>query len=225
MISRNAAGRATVRAVRLMAPLRLDGSLDERVYADVQALSDFIQQEPREGALATETTEAWVLFDDDNIYVSAPGLGSAPESKWIVNEMRRDSTNILRNEGIHFSFDTFYDRRNGVIFDVNAIGGRRMGQTTLERNWNGDWNPVWDVRTGRFEGGWTMEAADPVQVAALSTGPRPDLGLQHPSGRAMEERDVVAHASSGGAGLSSPIHDVAVCDAGRSRGASERPND
>ena len=170
VISRNAAGRATVRAVRLMAPLRLDGSLDERVYADVQALSDFIQQEPREGALATEKTEAWVLFDDDNIYVSARAWDSAPESQWIVNEMRRDSTNILRNEGIHFSFDTFYDRRNGVIFDVNAIGGRLDGQTTLERNWNGDWNPVWDVRTGRFEGGWTMEAAIPFKSLRYRQG-------------------------------------------------------
>ena len=28
---------------------------------------------------------------------------------------------------------------------------------TNEGNPNSDWNPVWDVRTGRFEGGWTVE--------------------------------------------------------------------
>ena len=57
VISRDANGRATVRAVRLTEPLRVDGSLDERVYHDVPALSDFIQTEPVEGAPATEKSE------------------------------------------------------------------------------------------------------------------------------------------------------------------------
>ena len=170
VVSRDAAGRATVRAVRLTTGLRIDGALDERVYDDVQALSDFIQQEPNEGALATERTEAWVLFDDDNVYVSARAWDSAPESQWIVNELRRDNFNILQNDGIHLSFDTFYDRRNSFIFNVNAIGGRIDGQSTDERNWNGDLNPIWDVRTGRFEGGWTMEAAIPFKSLRYRPG-------------------------------------------------------
>ena len=170
VINRDAAGRATVRAVRLTAPIRLDGTLDERIYTDVPALSDFIQHEPDEGAVATEKTEAWVMFDDDNVYVSARAWDSAPESQWIANEMRRDSFNVLQNEGINISFDTFYDRRNGVIFNVTAIGGRMDGQISDERNWNGDWNPIWDVRTGRFEDGWTMEAAIPFKSLRYRPG-------------------------------------------------------
>ena len=171
VISRDAAGRATVRAVRLTAPLRIDGALDERIYNDVPALSDFIQQLPDEGALATEKTEAWVLFDDDNIYVSARAWDSAPESQWIVNEMRRDSFIVgAANESIHTTFDTFYDRRNAVVFNVNAIGGRMDGQITDERAYNGDWNPIWEVRTGRFENGWTMEAAIPFKSLRYRPG-------------------------------------------------------
>ena len=171
VISRDAAGRATVRAVRLTAPLRVDGVLDERIYDDVPALSDFIQAEPDEGALATEKTEAWVLFDDDNIYVSARAWDSAPESQWIVNEMRRDNFTIgAQNESFHITFDTFYDRRNAVIFNVNAIGGRMDGQSTDERNFNADWNPIWEVRTGRFENGWTMEAAIPFKSLRYRPG-------------------------------------------------------
>ena len=33
-----------------------------------------------------------------------------------------------------FVFDTFHDRRNGVQFTVNAIGGKQDGQFTNERN-------------------------------------------------------------------------------------------
>ena len=177
VIARDAVGRATVRAVRLTAPLRLDGALDERVYRDVPPMSDFIQEEPNEGAPATEKTEAWVLFDDDAVYVSARAWDSAPESQWIVNEMRRDSTNLLRNEGVHISFDTFYDRRNNVIFNVNPIGGRMDGQSTNERAWNGDWNPIWDVQTGRFDGGWTVEAAIPFKSLRYRPGRAQIWGL------------------------------------------------
>ena len=42
VISRNAAGRATIRAVRVLEPLTIDGDLDERVYQDTAAVSDFI---------------------------------------------------------------------------------------------------------------------------------------------------------------------------------------
>jgi hypothetical protein len=42
VISRDGSGRATVRAVRLTAPLRVDGSLDEDVYTTVPSISDFI---------------------------------------------------------------------------------------------------------------------------------------------------------------------------------------
>ena len=46
VIARDAVGRATIRVVRLTAPIRVDGRLDEAVYASVPPISDFIQTEP-----------------------------------------------------------------------------------------------------------------------------------------------------------------------------------
>ena len=93
-IARDAAGQATVRAVRLTEPVRVDGTLDEGVYETVPPVSDFIQQLPDQGAPATERTEAWVFYDAQNVYVSARVWDSAPESEWIANEMQRDSFQI-----------------------------------------------------------------------------------------------------------------------------------
>src|SRR5262245_40885817 len=62
MVSRDDDGRATVRAIRLTQPLRLDGQLDEAFYREVASISDFIQMEPKNGAPATERTEAWLSF-------------------------------------------------------------------------------------------------------------------------------------------------------------------
>ena len=49
-------GRITLRATRLTSPLSLDGALDEAVYQEVSAIDHFFQQEPDEGAAATEKT-------------------------------------------------------------------------------------------------------------------------------------------------------------------------
>ncbi len=107
--------------------------------------------EPVQGAPATEDTEVWVLFDRDHIYVTGRCWDSAPESQWVVNEMRRDSNSNYQNENITFLLDTFYDRRNAVYLMVTPIGGRMDAQVTDERDYNGDWNPIWDVQTGLVE--------------------------------------------------------------------------
>ena len=79
----------------------------------------------------------------------------------MASEMRRDNTRIVRDDNFAWSFDTFYDRRNAVLFEVSAVGGRIDAQVTNEQQISIDWNPVWDVSVGRFDGGWTVEAALP----------------------------------------------------------------
>jgi hypothetical protein len=177
-LTRDAEGRATARAVRLTESLKLDGVLDEEIYRTVPALGGFMQQLPNEGAPATERTEAWVFYDARNVYVSARLWSSVPESQWIANEMQRDSFQLIFNDNFSFVFDTFYDRRNGVAFMVNPIGGFFDYQITDEGNPNQDWNPIWDVRTGRFEGGWTVEAQVPFKSLRFRPGPSQVWGVQ-----------------------------------------------
>jgi hypothetical protein len=159
-ISRHAAGQATVRAVRLPTPLRIDGRLDEQVFSEVPPISDFTQNDPNEGAPASEKAEVWVFFDEDNFYVVGRCWVSRPELL-VANEMRRDNVNIVQNDQFAWSIDTFRDRRNALLFEVSASGGRIDAQVTNERQIDLDWNPIWDVKTGRFPGGFVVEAAIP----------------------------------------------------------------
>ena len=119
VISRDERGRTTIRAIKLDDGLTVDGALDEAVYEMVPSFGGFIQQEPTAGAPATERTEAWVFFDDTNLYIAARLWDSAPESEWVVNEMRRDSGTLSQNEGVGILLDTFYDRRNAYNNSLN----------------------------------------------------------------------------------------------------------
>ena len=202
VITRDDLGNATVRAVRLTQPIQLDGQLDEAFYQVTHSISDFIQSVPDEGELATERTEVWLAFDDVDIYVSARVWDSAPESEWVANELRRDTQQLRQNDTFGVMFDTFYDRRNGVMFYTNPLGALAEFGITNEGNPNSDWNPVWDVRTGRFEGGWTVEMRIPFKSLRYRPGSEQVWGLQ--MRRAVRRKNewtyltLVPSAASGG---------------------------
>jgi hypothetical protein len=170
VITRDEDGNVTVRAVRAVGPIRVDGALDERHYQDVAPMSDFIQVEPRPGQLATERTEVWVAFDDANLYLTAKAIDS-DMARLVATEMRRDSNTMFQgNDVVTFVLDPFYDRRNALSFTVNPIGGRSDSQVTNERQFSQDWNPVWTVKTGRFDGYWTVEAQIPFKSIRYGEG-------------------------------------------------------
>ncbi len=166
VMNRDDSGKATVRAVRLATPLRVDGRLDEVLYDTVPPISDFLQVEPRPGEPATDRTDVWVTFDDTTVFVSFR-CWQDPD-RIAANDMRRDS--FSEDDYVDIALDTFHDGRNAVVFTLYASGGRFDAQITDERQMNVDWNPVWDLRTGRFEGGWTAEAAIPFRSLRYRPG-------------------------------------------------------
>jgi hypothetical protein len=160
VMTRDADGRVTVRATRVATPPRIDGILDDEIYRTLAPVTNFVQQDPDEGQLATEPTFAWIMFDATTIYVSARCRDSQP-SRIVANDMRRDGRNVSQNDNLSVVLDTFHDGRNGVEFLVNSIGGMWDSQITDERDANRDWNTIWVSRARRDDEGWTVEIAIP----------------------------------------------------------------
>src|SRR5881394_3527963 len=82
VITRNAAGQATVRAIKLSAPLKLDGVLDEEVYKREAPFGGLIQVAPNYGAPSTEKSEIWITYDDKNMYLTCRCYDASPPSEW-----------------------------------------------------------------------------------------------------------------------------------------------
>jgi len=96
----------------------------------------------------------------------------------VVNQLRRDGR--LHSDD-HFAviLDTFLDRRNGFIFNVNPAGARYDGYITDEgRSVNSDFNVVWEAATDVNGEGWTVEMAIPLsQLRFASNGHELTWGL------------------------------------------------
>src|SRR6476619_6149383 len=121
VVVRSESGLVTARAVRIERPIDFDGRLDDEMYRQTPPIDGFLQQEPEEGAPASERTEAWIFFDDRNIYVAARCWDSAPERE-VLTEMRRDQNNITQNESFTVVAETLLNRRNSFFFQSSPLG-------------------------------------------------------------------------------------------------------
>lgn len=175
-LSHDAEGRVTVRATRITTPIRVDGTLDEEAYLAVAPITEFLQQEPDNGAPVSERTEAWVMYDDRNVYISCRCHDRQLE-RIVANDMRRDSPNLRQNDNFAVELDTFHDRRNGYLFYVTPLGALFDGMTTDERQNNSDWNTVWQAKAGRFAGGWVAEIAIPFKSLRYRPGIDQEWGI------------------------------------------------
>ena len=173
-----ATGKSTVRAIKLRAPLNFDGRLDDEIYGQYRGFEGMVQVAPQYLVEPTEQTEIWVMFDDANIYVAARVHDTAPPEKWIANELRRDTNQMRQNDHFGVAFDTFYDRRSGYMFYANPLGGFADYSVVDEGQPNTDWNPVWNVKTGRFDGGWTLEMQFPFKSLRYRSGTDQVWGIQ-----------------------------------------------
>ena len=178
VITRAPNGQATVRAIKLTAPLKIDGVLDEEVYTREKPFGGLIQVTPKYGEQQTERSDVWITYDDTHIYLSCRCWDSAPPGEWIINELRRDTNGLRQNDHFGAMFDTFYDRRSGFGFYTNALGARADYSVVDEGGSNTDWNPVWTSKGGRFDGGWTVEMAIPFKSLRYRAGPNQVWGLQ-----------------------------------------------
>ena len=175
VIVRSPEGTVTVRAQRIREPLQVDGRLDDRVYQELAAFSGFVQQEPVPGAPATEKTDAWVLFDETNLYIAARCWDGHPELLR-ASEMRRDFPQV-GGEFFAWALDTFHDRRSGYAFFLSMSGGLWDGTMINEREASSDWNAVMDFRTARFEQGWSLEVSIPFKSLRYPSRPEQVWGI------------------------------------------------
>ncbi len=181
--------RFVVDAVHTDTAPHIDGVLDDEMWAAAPVIDAFVQQDPNEGAPATERTEVRVLYDARRLYLAVHAFDSEPASI-VATEMRRDSDRLLDEDSFQVIVDTFDDARNGYMFVTTPLGakleqqisdegeGAPRGNTTATNpNVNLNWDGVWDVATRRTSDGWTAEIVIPMASLRFSSAPVQTWGL------------------------------------------------
>ncbi len=157
-------------AVRVEQGPQIDGVLDDPVWQTAAVINEFVQQEPDEGAPATERTEVRVLYEGSTLFLGVHAFDSSPDGP-IASEMRRDADRILDEDNFQVILDTFMDSRSAYMFVVSPLGAqldqqvfdeggrdRRATGSAINRDWDG----VWSVAARSTSDGWVAEIAIPM---------------------------------------------------------------
>ena len=144
----------TYQAIRISAPVCIDGRLTEAVWETVPAISGFYQLNPDEGKPASQKTFVRIAYDDDALYVGARMKDSAPDSI-VARLARRD--NMTNEDFFAFAVDSYHDHRSGFYFALSA-GGTMTDGVSYNDDWTDDsWDGVWEGRVSIDTLGWTAE--------------------------------------------------------------------
>src|SRR5438552_10821660 len=170
--------RYVIPAVRIDQAPRLDGVLDDQVWQKAAVIQEFTQQEPREGAPASERTEVRVLYDGRSLLIGVHAFDANPQGI-VATEMRRDSDRLLDEDNFELIVDTFDDSRNGYMFVTTPLGAKLEQQISEEgegnlrgtnSNVNRNWDGVWDAAARKTADGWTAEISIPTATLRFKDG-------------------------------------------------------
>ena len=172
-------GRPTMRPPRTRERPRVDGRLDDAVWRDALHITDFVQQNPVEGAPATEATDVWIAYDSQNFYLAVHAHYEDPS---LMRANRIDRDQAFEDDNIAIYFDTFLDQNRAYRFSVNGYGvqgdaivnargysrsarGRRTGSYSMSRNeiptGDSSWDALFESGGQIVDDGFTAELAIP----------------------------------------------------------------
>jgi len=156
----------TLRAVRLTGSLELDGHVEEAVWQQAPAATEFWQREPHDGQPATERTEVRVLYDDAALYVAFVCYDREPD-RILRRLARRDR--VVPADWVGVLIDSYRDRKTAFAFLVNAAGTKADFLILNDGNDEDfNWDALWEARVAMRPDGWSAEFRIPFTALRFS---------------------------------------------------------
>ncbi|MFT7618449.1 MAG: hypothetical protein ACI97A_002092, partial [Planctomycetota bacterium] len=151
-----------VSLTRTDTPPIIDGILDDEAWKNAAVITNFTQVEPIELTTPSEKTEVRIIYNSKFIYFAVRCFDQEPD-KIRTTQLLRDG-NLGADDNIRFIIDTYFDRRNAFVFEINAAGARGDGLLENSANFNRDWDGIWYGRSNIDDQGWTTEIALPTNT-------------------------------------------------------------
>lgn len=125
--------------------------------AELQQVTGFIQNQPSDGKPGTERSDAYLGYDESNLYVVLVCFDS--HNRVQANLTRREpSTPFDSDDYVEIVLDTFQDQRHAFLFDINPKGVQADALWTEGQGSDYSWDTLWYSRakiTGKGYVIWT----------------------------------------------------------------------
>jgi hypothetical protein len=157
--------RPSVTAVRAAQAPNIDGRLDDVAWRSAALIDTFVQEDPIEGAPATEATEVRVAYDAEKLYF---GIHAHYSDVSLRRANRADRDRLDDDDVVTIYLEPFLDYIRGYSFSVNGYGVQRDSMIVVvnaQDNPDGDtsYNALYYSGGQLVDDGWTAEMAIPIR--------------------------------------------------------------
>lgn len=134
--------------------VRIDGVLDEPVWANLPAYDEFVVIEPDTLVDTSHATRVRVFYDETGLYFGVD-MDQPPETL-IARLSGRDNRGLNR-DSINITLDTSGEGRYGYWFGLNLGGSLSDGTLLPERQFSNEWDGAWRGASHETPNGWSGE--------------------------------------------------------------------
>ncbi len=173
-----------VEAAESSPPPKIDGILDDPFWENATVLDQFTQYEPVEGGMPSEKTVAYIGYDSRNLYIGVRAFDSNPDA---IRACLTKRDEMMGDDEISIYLDTFHDKKQAFVFQVNPCGVQSDGiyLENRRRRPGGGFNRIdssWDTffLTGAVmdHTGYSVEIQIPFKSLRFPNSLRQTWGLQ-----------------------------------------------
>ncbi|MBI4463039.1 MAG: carbohydrate binding family 9 domain-containing protein, partial [Acidobacteria bacterium] len=152
---------------RVERPPELEDFLEMRpadgVATRLAKVEGFLQRAPSDGASASQRTEAYLGYDDRNLYVIFVCFDSEPEkirARMVPREQLFSDQGAL-DDIVSVDLDTFLDQRRAYVFTANPLGIQADTIWTEGQGHDSSFDTVWQSRGRLTPQGYVVWMAIP----------------------------------------------------------------
>lgn len=151
--------KAKYQPLKIDKELKIDGLLKEADWKKAEKATNFTLNYPIDSGLASAQTTAYIMFDDENIYIAA--ICSFPKNSIRnVRSLSRDFS-ITENDAFTVVLDPLKDETNGYSFSVNPMGALNESLVHSSSSLNSVWDNKWHAATTIENNCWKTEIRIP----------------------------------------------------------------
>jgi hypothetical protein len=142
-------------------------------------VTGFVQRSPHDGEKVSEQTEAYLGYDQKNLYVV---FVCFDDPKKVRARMSRRE-DIYDDDEVAVMFDTFHDRRRAYEFQTTPLGVQwdaiytEVSRAEVGTNWDTSWDTVWDSRGKVTSSGFVVEMAIPFKSLRFPATKQQEWGI------------------------------------------------
>lgn len=176
------AQQKSFQAKKVTSAPKIDGELNDAIWADAPVIDNFIQNFPNFGQPASQKTDVKIIYDNSAIYIGAYLHDDPTLMRKQVTARDGESQSDVDYFSVYF--DTYNDHQNGFQFLVttaNVQTDARLSPSSGDPfGGYGDktWDAVWESKVSMKPDGWVIEMRIPYSSLRFAKKDLQDWGIQ-----------------------------------------------